>query len=107
MTASANSEHFSEVEPGIISARSNVTVFAEIAPETPFTTRSAASFQPRWRNIISAESSSEDGFALSSPASFGAVPCVASKIACPVFVLMFPPGAMPMPPTCAASASET
>ena len=42
MTASANSEHFSEVEPGIISARSNVTVFAEIAPETPFTTKSAA-----------------------------------------------------------------
>ena len=38
-------------------------------------------------------------------AYFGAVPWVASKIAWPVRSLMFAPGAMPIPPTCAASAS--
>ena len=38
---------------------------------------------------------------------FGAVPCVASKIACPVSQLIFAPGAIPIPPTCAANASDT
>ena len=38
------------------------------------------------------------------PAYLGAVPWVASNIA--TVSLMLPPGAMPMPPTWAASASE-
>ena len=43
--------------------------------------RSAASVQPMWRSIISAERISEPGLTLSLPAYFGAVPCVASNIA--------------------------
>ena len=42
--------------------------------------RSAASAQPRWRSIISAERISEPGLTLSWPAYFGAVPCVASNM---------------------------
>ena len=57
-----------------------------------------------WRSIMSADRISEPGFTLSWPAYFGAVPCVASKTATSSERL--PPGAMPMPPTCAASASE-
>ena len=72
------------------------------SPSMPFTIRSAASSQPRWRNIISPERITEPGLTLSWPAYFGAVPCVASNTAWPVTSSMLPPGAMPMPPTCAA-----
>lgn len=41
------------------------------------------------------------------PASCGAVPCVASKIAAPVWKLILLPGAIPKPPTCAANAKES
>ena len=47
---------------------------------------------------------SEAGFTMSFPAYFGAVPCVASNK--PTVSDRLAPGAMPMPPTCAASASE-
>ena len=66
--------------------------------------RSAASTQPRWRSIISAERISEPGLTLSWPAYFGAVPWVASNIA--TSSERFAPGAIPIPPTWAASASE-
>jgi hypothetical protein len=46
--------------------------------------RSAASFQPRCRNIISPERITEPGFTWSRFAYLGAVPWVASKIAWPV-----------------------
>ncbi len=69
---------------GIMRAKSYVTVFAAIAPSMPRMTRSAASFHFIWRNIISPERITEPGFTLSWPAYFGAVPCVASKMAWPV-----------------------
>ena len=64
-------------------ARSYVTVRAPIAPSKPLTSRSAASFQPKYLNIVSPERMREPGFTLSRFAYFGAVPCVASNIACP------------------------
>ena len=66
--------------------------------------RSAASTHPICRNIISADKISDPGFTLSCPAYFGAVPWVASNNAAssPIFA----PGAIPIPPTQAARASE-
>ena len=55
-----------------------------IALSIPWTTRSAASVQPRCLSIISPERITEPGFTLSRSAYLGAVPCVASKTACPV-----------------------
>jgi len=49
-----------------------------------FTTKSAASAHPMYRNIISPERMTDPGLTLSIPAYFGAVPCVASKMATPV-----------------------
>ena len=46
--------------------------------------KSAASFQPRYLSIISADKITEEGFTLSKSAYLGAVPWVASKIAWPV-----------------------
>ena len=43
--------------------------------------KSAASFQPRKRNIITPDKITEPGLITSLSAYFGAVPCVASKIA--------------------------
>ena len=57
-----------------------------------------------YSSIMTPESVTEPGFTLSRPAYLGAVPCVASKTAWKS--LMLPPGAMPMPPTWAATASE-
>ena len=65
---------------------------------------SAASVHPKCLNIISADKINEPGFTLSCPAYFGAVPCVASKIA--ISSPKFAPGAIPIPPTCAAKASD-
>ncbi|MCY1427471.1 hypothetical protein D9M71_433180 [compost metagenome] len=70
----------------------------------PLMIRSAASLQPMWRSIISAERMTEPGFTLSWPAYFGAVPWVASNMA--MVSDRFAPGAMPMPPTSAARASD-
>ena len=53
---------------------------ALMAPSMPLIIRSAASFQPRWRSIISPERITEPGFTLSRFAYLGAVPCVASKM---------------------------
>ena len=50
----------------------------------PVMMRSAASFQPRWRSIISPDRITEPGLTLSWPAYLGAVPWVASNIAWPV-----------------------
>ena len=84
MIALPNPEHDVSVAPSIRRWKSYVTVFAPIAPSMPFVTRSAASSQPRWRSIISPERITEPGFTLSRLAYFGAVPCVASKMAWPV-----------------------
>ena len=54
------------------------------APSIPFSIRSAASFQPRCRNISSPERIIEPGFTRSWSAYRGAVPWVASKMAWPV-----------------------
>ena len=55
-------------------------------------------------NIITPDSITEPGLMTSLSAYFGAVPWVASKMAC--WSPMLAPGAMPSPPTCAAAASE-
>ena len=60
---------------------------------------SAASIQPIYLSIISAESIKEPGLTLSKPAYLGAVPCVASNKAFPVMKFMFAPGEIPIPPT--------
>ena len=44
----------------------------------------AASCQPKYSSIITPDSRSEDGLTLFLPAILGAVPCVASNMACPV-----------------------
>ncbi|MNH28574.1 hypothetical protein D3C79_887500 [compost metagenome] len=66
--------------------------------------RSAASVQPMWRSIISADRITEPGLTLSCPAYLGAVPWVASNMATVSDRLA--PGAMPIPPTSAARASD-
>ena len=65
---------------------------------------SPASRQPSQRSIITPERISEPGLTLSWSAYLGAVPWVASNTATPSPLLL--PGAMPRPPTWAASASE-
>src|SRR5918995_2409176 len=85
-------------------AKSYVTCRSEIAAPSESMILSAASTHPRCRSIISAERISEPGFTLSWPAYFGAVPWVASNIA--TVSDRFAPGAIPIPPTWAASASE-
>src|SRR5205807_1979521 len=65
--------------------------------------RVAASFQPRYSNIITPASISAVGFTLFRPAYFGALPWTGSKTACAS--PMFPPAATPRPPICAAAAS--
>ena len=67
---------------------------------------SEASFHPMYSSINAPDKITEDGFTLSKPAYFGAVPWVASKIACQVLKLIFAPGAIPIPPTEAAAASD-
>ncbi|MCY1453939.1 hypothetical protein D9M71_709660 [compost metagenome] len=66
--------------------------------------RSAASVQPMWRSIISADRINDPGLTWSLPAYFGAVPWVASNMATVSDRLA--PGAIPIPPTSAARASE-
>ena len=72
--------------------------------ERPRIIRSAASCQPIYLSIISAERIRDPGLTLSRPVYFGAVPCVASKSA--TLSPKLAPGAIPMPPTSAANASE-
>ena len=55
-------------------------------------------------SIITADRITEPGFTLSMPAYLGTVPWVASNIA--ALSPMFAPGAMPTPPTSAATASD-
>jgi len=57
-----------------------------------------------YESSICAERMRELGLAIFFPAISGAVPCVASNIAS--FSDKFAPGEIPMPPTCAANASE-
>src|SRR5579872_4902293 len=64
----------------------------------------AASGHPIKSNIMTPERMTEPGLITSLSAYFGAVPWVASKMACASPTLA--PGAMPSPPTCAAHASE-
>src|ERR1017187_8666759 len=84
MIASPKPLHFTSVAPSIWRAKSYVTVLAAIAPSMPLRTRSAASFQPMYRSIISPDRMTEPGLTLSRFVYFGAVPCVASKMAWPV-----------------------
>src|ERR1019366_8774512 len=105
ITASPKPVVETSVDPGICRARSYVTVPAAMAFSTPFTMSVAASFQPMCWNIMTPERITLPGLILSSPACFGAVPCVASNTAASSPTL--PPGAMPSPPTCAAAASDT
>src|SRR5699024_2376837 len=84
INASPNSEHFTSVAPSIRRAKSYVTTFLDIVFSIAWLTRSAASCHPKCSSINTPESSTDEGFTLSCPAYLGAVPCVASKIACPV-----------------------
>jgi len=61
------------------------TRLAAIVREMPFSISSAASFQPRCVSIITPERITDEGFTLSWPAYFGAVPWVASKMPWPVW----------------------
>src|SRR6476659_1597960 len=79
-----NCEHLISVAPSIKRAKSYVTRLLSIAPLNPLRIKSAASVHPMYRNIISPERITEPGLTLSRFASFGAVPCVASKTAWPV-----------------------
>ena len=82
-----------------------MTILSVIAASIEEIIKSAASTQPKCLSIISADSINEPGFTLSWPAYFGAVPWVASNKAesSPIFA----PGAIPIPPTHAANASDT
>ena len=104
MIASPNSDVLRRVAPSICRSRSYVTRFWWIVSPMARSTASAASPQPNQRRSITPDKISEPGFTLSWPAYFGAVPWVASKRAKPSPSLE--PGAMPRPPTWAASASE-
>ena len=77
----ANSLVFTLVEPGIRRSKSYVTFFCSMVRSMLCSIRSAASFQPRWRNIMTPDRITEPGLITSLSAYFGAVPCVASKMA--------------------------
>lgn len=87
--------------------RSGVAFCMAMACATAFLIIPAAFPHPRYSNIIAPDKISEVGLAQFFPASCGAVPCVASKIAAPVWKLILLPGAIPKPPTCAANAKES
>lgn len=87
--------------------RSGVAFCMAMACATAFLIIPAAFPHPRYSNIIALDKISEVGLAQFFPASCGAVPCVASKIAAPVWKLILLPGAIPKPPTCAANAKES
>ena len=70
---------------GMKRARSWVACPLEKASSNALVINEAASFQPRYSSIMTDDSSSEHGFTRFFPAMFGAVPCVASKMACPVW----------------------
>ena len=82
-----------------------MTFFCSIALLKPLVIKLAASSQPKYSSIITPLRITEPGLILFKPACFGAVPCVASKIA--ALSPIFAPGAIPRPPTIAAAASET
>lgn len=88
-------------------ARSGVAFCMAMACATAFLIISAAFHHPRYSIIIAPDKISDVGLAQFFPASCGAVPCVASKIAQPVWKLILLPGAIPKPPTCAANAKES
>ena len=69
-----NSEHLSSVASGMVRWKSYVTVLSEMVFSMALMIKSAASFQPRWRSIISPERMTEPGFTLSRLAYLGAVP---------------------------------
>src|SRR5699024_2621099 len=81
MSSSPNSEHFTSLALSMSLAKSYVTTWEAIVFSIAFVTRSAASCQPMCSSISTPERTTDEGFTLSSPAYFGAVPCVASKIA--------------------------
>ena len=70
---------------GMKRARSLVACPLEKASSKALVIKEAASFHPKYSNIMTEESKSEHGFTTFLPAIFGAVPCVASKMACPVW----------------------
>ena len=82
--ARPNSLQPRSVAPSIRRSKSYVTRFSLMVALKEDTIRSAASFHPICRSIISPDRITDPGLTLSCPAYFGAVPCVASKIAWPV-----------------------
>ena len=81
--AFANSLVLSSVAPFIWRSKSYVTRFWPIVFSSDERMRSAASGQPEVAEHHLATQDQEPGFTLSCPAYLGAVPCVASNMACP------------------------
>src|SRR5699024_10138156 len=84
INSSANSEHLTSFAPSIKRAKSYVTTLEAIVLFIDSVIKSAASFHPKCSNINTPDNKTDEGLTLSKPAYLGAVPCVASKIACPV-----------------------
>ena len=83
-SSSPNSEVESVVPCGMNRAKSPVARPASKEFSIAAVIRAAASFQPRYSSIMIADRSKDDGLTTFFPAMLGAVPCVASKMACPV-----------------------
>src|SRR5699024_39017 len=81
---SRNSEVLTSDALSINLAKWDETVLFAIVVSIDLLIKCAASCQPRCSNISTADKITDDGLTTSNPAYFGAVPCVASKIACPV-----------------------
>src|SRR5260364_159933 len=73
-------EQESWIAPSSTRAKSEVTRFCAMVSAIVARMISAASTQPIWRSIISADKLCEQGLTLSCPAYRGTVPCEASNI---------------------------
>ena len=83
MISSVNSEVESGCPLCMKRARSLVAFPSAKLASSASTIRSAGYCQPRYSSVMTAESINEQGLTTPFPAMLGAVPWVASKMACP------------------------